>query len=124
MEPAQAAAELQLRFLAGTPRVQAPRGRSGPAPQAGRGRGAAGRASPGGAGDHGGGGCQRSAGPYRQSAGTELDALPRGGRDRNILSQLPVAALSRDRKSTRLNSSHVAISYAVFCLKKKKDKKD
>src|SRR5439155_5511188 len=29
-------------------------------------------------------------------------------------------ALRRDRKSTRLNSSHVAISYAVFCLKKKK----
>src|SRR5437870_13334078 len=28
---------------------------------------------------------------------------------------------SRDRKSTRLNSSHVAISYAVFCLKKKKN---
>src|SRR5439155_14933623 len=28
--------------------------------------------------------------------------------------------LHRDRKSTRLNSSHVAISYAVFCLKKKK----
>src|SRR5437870_9770513 len=27
--------------------------------------------------------------------------------------------LRRDRKSTRLNSSHVAISYAVFCLKKK-----
>src|SRR5690625_6523144 len=27
--------------------------------------------------------------------------------------------LVRDRKSTRLNSSHVAISYAVFCLKKK-----
>src|SRR5699024_12208071 len=27
--------------------------------------------------------------------------------------------LSRDRKSTRLNSSHVSISYAVFCLKKK-----
>src|SRR5437870_9959298 len=26
-----------------------------------------------------------------------------------------------DRKSTRLNSSHVAISYAVFCLKKKKE---
>src|SRR5690625_5871560 len=30
------------------------------------------------------------------------------------------ASLDRDRKSTRLNSSHVAISYAVFCLKKKK----
>src|SRR5690625_6769099 len=29
-----------------------------------------------------------------------------------------------DRKSTRLNSSHVAISYAVFCLKKKKEKKN
>src|SRR6266496_5707899 len=28
-----------------------------------------------------------------------------------------------DRKSTRLNSSHVEISYAVFCLKKKKEKK-
>src|SRR5207253_4323481 len=31
-----------------------------------------------------------------------------------------IASLARDRKSTRLNSSHVAISYAVFCLKKKK----
>src|SRR5690625_6481808 len=31
--------------------------------------------------------------------------------------------LELDRKSTRLNSSHVAISYAVFCLKKKKTKK-
>src|SRR5690625_6504514 len=30
-----------------------------------------------------------------------------------------IAANTRDRKSTRLNSSHVAISYAVFCLKKK-----
>src|SRR5436305_9203522 len=33
--------------------------------------------------------------------------------------QLP-RVVSRDRKSTRLNSSHVRISYAVFCLKKKK----
>src|SRR5207302_9848105 len=30
---------------------------------------------------------------------------------------------AQDRKSTRLNSSHVKISYAVFCLKKKKNKK-
>src|SRR5207249_8522607 len=30
----------------------------------------------------------------------------------------------RDRKSTRLNSSHVSISYAVFCLKKKKRRGD
>src|SRR4051812_49794089 len=29
---------------------------------------------------------------------------------------------TRDRKSTRLNSSHMSISYAVFCLKKKKKK--
>src|SRR5438874_7696811 len=33
------------------------------------------------------------------------------------------AILEIDRKSTRLNSSHVEISYAVFCLKKKKKKK-
>src|SRR5690606_40580708 len=33
---------------------------------------------------------------------------------------LPARVLNLDRKSTRLNSSHVKISYAVFCLKKKK----
>src|SRR5256885_7829520 len=33
-----------------------------------------------------------------------------------------VEALDPDRKSTRLNSSHLVISYAVFCLKKKKKK--
>src|SRR6266436_755164 len=33
---------------------------------------------------------------------------------------VPMMAVSRDRKSTRLNSSHGYISYAVFCLKKKK----
>src|SRR5690606_40541773 len=32
----------------------------------------------------------------------------------------PTASAVRDRKSTRLNSSHVKISYAVFCLKKKR----
>src|SRR5437588_1517041 len=36
--------------------------------------------------------------------------------------QRPVAH-GRDRKSTRLNSSHTVISYAVFCLKKKKKQK-
>src|SRR5690625_6424326 len=35
----------------------------------------------------------------------------------SVVESIPV-----DRKSTRLNSSHVAISYAVFCLKKKKKK--
>src|SRR5207245_11735392 len=34
-----------------------------------------------------------------------------------------VAGNDEDRKSTRLNSSHGSISYAVFCLKKKKEKK-
>src|SRR6266566_5663303 len=34
-----------------------------------------------------------------------------------------VAIAHRDRKSTRLNSSHLVISYAVFCLKKKKKNK-
>src|SRR5207302_10247615 len=38
------------------------------------------------------------------------DFLPLMGREQGL----------RDRKSTRLNSSHVKISYAVFCLKKKK----
>src|SRR5256885_11980099 len=41
---------------------------------------------------------------------------PRQIPERQILTQ----ALLQDRKSTRLNSSHLVISYAVFCLKKKK----
>src|SRR5437773_7587981 len=36
------------------------------------------------------------------------------------ISHLPDSLRRRDRKSTRLNSSHITISYAVFCLKKKK----
>src|SRR5690625_6746460 len=36
-----------------------------------------------------------------------------------LAGQQITAQLDQDRKSTRLNSSHVAISYAVFCLKKK-----
>src|SRR3989442_9059976 len=39
------------------------------------------------------------------------------------LQQVPGIGPVTDRKSTRLNSSHVRISYAVFCLKKKKKKK-
>src|SRR5271163_5046053 len=35
-----------------------------------------------------------------------------------------VAASAKDRKSTRLNSSHDQISYAVFCLKKKKNNRN
>src|SRR5690625_6716823 len=40
---------------------------------------------------------------------------------KNAVSLL-IGLIITDRKSTRLNSSHVAISYAVFCLKKKKKK--
>src|SRR5690625_6499885 len=62
-------------------------------------------------------------GGFRMSAdGGAPDRPARGG-------PLPAASASRgrpriagDRKSTRLNSSHVAISYAVFCLKKKTEK--
>src|SRR5690625_5593912 len=49
------------------------------------------------------GGSRRAASDARCAPGTTIDLL--------------------DRKSTRLNSSHVAISYAVFCLKKKKSRK-
>src|SRR5256885_11587538 len=35
-----------------------------------------------------------------------------------------ISILTLDRKSTRLNSSHLVISYAVFCLKKKKKERD
>src|SRR5690348_17809667 len=43
-----------------------------------------------------------------------------GRRDRKL--QRPCSRIMQDRKSTRLNSSHPSISYAVFCLKKKKKK--
>src|SRR5690606_41064245 len=43
------------------------------------------------------------------------DVAPRGGKPLDLGGR-------QDRKSTRLNSSHVKISYAVFCLKKKKQK--
>src|SRR2546426_6814799 len=44
------------------------------------------------------------------------------GRDVHLAEERVLRA-RRDRKSTRLNSSHLVISYAVFCLKKKKDAK-
>src|SRR5205807_9588880 len=55
-----------------------------------------------------------------------IGALPRtSGGTPSLRPILPQAAelqpaSARDRKSTRLNSSHLVISYAVFCLKKKK----
>src|SRR3712207_7826979 len=53
---------------------------------------------------------------YRKYYGTRF-ALKLAGL---MLAAMVVAALAVDRKSTRLNSSHANISYAVFCLKKKK----
>src|SRR5438876_3794928 len=55
----------------------------------------------------------------------ERDDQRRGRRDVRIVSGTPdhttvVLIITLDRKSTRLNSSHPSISYAVFCLKKKK----
>src|SRR5256885_7397783 len=37
---------------------------------------------------------------------------------------IPTTPMPKDRKTTRLNSSHLVISYAVFCLKKKKKNTD
>src|SRR5690554_7643723 len=52
-----------------------------------------------------------------------VDAAQSTGKLAINVKQLPVDLMSfRDRKSTRLNSSHVRISYAVFCLKKKTEK--
>src|SRR2546426_3162073 len=52
----------------------------------------------------------------------ELTDLGSGGLGQT-LAQSSVRAKSIDRKSTRLNSSHLVISYAVFCLKKKNTRK-
>src|SRR3989442_10803488 len=56
--------------------------------------------------------------PAAAAALYEEDAERKQARQR-LADQLRIAP---DRKSTRLNSSHVRISYAVFCLKKKKTK--
>src|SRR3990170_7308428 len=69
---------------------------------------------------------------FNDTATTEIytlslhDALPisRGSPPRYSTTAVPRACprSTRDRKSTRLNSSHPIISYAVFCLKKKQAK--
>src|SRR3712207_7140320 len=57
-----------------------------------------------------------------REAGTpdQSDASGPGGIDRPSGGGKSLTPADRDRKSTRLNSSHANISYAVFCLKKKK----
>src|SRR6266480_6887377 len=73
---------------------------------------------------------------FNATATTEIytlslhDALPissrtplrraRGRHRAQLLQRVEEQDAVRDRKSTRLNSSHMSISYAVFCLKKKK----
>src|SRR5438874_8858206 len=52
----------------------------------------------------------------------EAASRPTSSSGRNDGNSCPRGSRRRDRKSTRLNSSHVEISYAVFCLKKKKNK--
>src|SRR5690348_18199767 len=57
------------------------------------------------------------------SKGNFLDvpAVSNGGREKCLIADVFLAV---DRKSTRLNSSHPSISYAVFCLKKKKSSQE
>src|SRR3712207_7225084 len=57
----------------------------------------------------------------RQAVPEGVRRRGRGGRLRRVVRDARVRRpLAADRKSTRLNSSHANISYAVFCLKKKK----
>src|SRR2546426_6546662 len=56
----------------------------------------------------------------RELVDAGLDALAALHPEASASSPASTSSRSRDRKSTRLNSSHLVISYAVFCLKKKK----
>src|SRR5690606_39782364 len=86
---------------------------------------------------HGFLGIALSADPERHTDGVEIMSVSPGGaaaeaglKPGDVLVEIDGKKLARDggeephakdRKSTRLNSSHVKISYAVFCLKKTKD---
>src|SRR6266540_4388868 len=59
-------------------------------------------------------------GPGARGAAAQPQAQPGAAR---VQPDHDRAHRRQDRKSTRLNSSHITISYAVFCLKKKKKKK-
>src|SRR5438874_5475370 len=67
------------------------------------------------------------AGTRRSSRRSARSKISRGSKTKFGIAEWRSRSISRsivrriDRKSTRLNSSHVEISYAVFCLKKKKD---
>src|SRR5438105_10013575 len=64
--------------------------------------------------------CQRCDGADRGLHGEHVRQESRGDRAYGVARVAP----QPDRKSTRLNSSHEWISYAVFCLKKKKTEKE
>src|SRR5439155_15551944 len=77
------------------------------------------------AADREGAGRGNGSAPRAESAGARDGRCGRRGGYLPILARARCRSWARrkrrrDRKSTRLNSSHVAISYAVFCLKKKK----
>src|SRR2546430_5238955 len=72
-------------------------------------------------GGRGGRGPGRAPAPDRRRSGGYQPDPPAAGHHRPRRRELLGAVRrGRDRKSTRLNSSHSQISYAVFCLKKKK----
>src|SRR5256885_6705823 len=56
-------------------------------------------------------------GPLRRRRACEIE--DRVGKSRRQPARFHLLEIGEDRKSTRLNSSHLVISYAVFCLKKK-----
>src|SRR5205807_8313268 len=62
---------------------------------------------------------QHGPGPRREEHALLAKLLARVG----VELREPLRGTDTDRKSTRLNSSHLVISYAVFCLKKKKQKR-
>src|SRR3989442_11963038 len=57
---------------------------------------------------------------FRSAQSVRMAGRTRGGPAKGARGDSLHAFSRQDRKSTRLNSSHVRISYAVFCLKKKK----
>src|SRR5439155_23929002 len=65
--------------------------------------------------------CRHSSGASVPSSAGRYDRTGRRPASAPRLQHPQRPVLEGDRKSTRLNSSHVAISYAVFCLKKKRE---
>src|SRR2546427_4532314 len=62
---------------------------------------------------------RKPSGPWQAHVGVRSAKTVLGKNARTLIDPSGITSL-RDRKSTRLNSSHSQISYAVFCLKKKK----